>query len=155
MERPIRTPTRGRTSGFSWAAPDSLPCLYNDFALGNHASFDRENSIDGPIRLSYGSSSMPAKRHGLTAAGNWIVDRVKIIDVWPQEERLAQIVGETSGGGGGAHNVLVDLALMKAPFPLRAVGVVGNDEDGKWLMAESFQLGTDISGIRTSREQPP
>jgi len=27
---------------------------------------------------------MPANRLGLTAAGNWIVDRVKIIDVWPQ-----------------------------------------------------------------------
>ena len=97
---------------------------------------------------------MPAKRHGLTAAGNWIVDRVKTIDVWPQEERLAQILSETTGGGGGAHNVLVDLALMKAPFPLRASGVVGNDEDGKFLMAEAFPLGIDISGLRTTREQP-
>jgi sugar/nucleoside kinase (ribokinase family) len=97
---------------------------------------------------------MASKRLGITAAGNWIVDRVKMIDTWPQEERLAQIVSETLGGGGGAHNVLVDLALMKAPFPLRAVGVVGNDEDGKWLMAESFQLGIDISGLRTTREQP-
>jgi sugar/nucleoside kinase (ribokinase family) len=97
---------------------------------------------------------MASKRVGITAAGNWIVDRVKTIDVWPQEERLAQILSESRGGGGGAHNVLVDLALMKAPFPLRAAGVVGNDEDGKWLMAEAFQLGVDISGIRTTREQP-
>ena len=97
---------------------------------------------------------MALKRHGLTAAGNWIVDRVKTIDTWPQEERLANILSESLGGGGGAHNVLVDLALMKAPFPLRASGVVGNDEDGKWLMAEAFQLGIDISGIRTTREQP-
>jgi len=97
---------------------------------------------------------MASKRLGITAAGNWIVDRVKTIDTWPQEERLAQILSETTGGGGGAHNVLVDLALMKAPFPLRAAGVVGNDEDGKELMAEAFQLGIDISGIRTTREQP-
>jgi sugar/nucleoside kinase (ribokinase family) len=97
---------------------------------------------------------MPAKRHGITAAGNWIVDRVKTIDLWPQEERLANILAESLGGGGGAHNVLIDLALMKAPFPLRACGVVGNDEDGKWLMAEAYQLGVDISGLRTTREQP-
>ena len=70
---------------------------------------------------------MAPKRHGITAAGNWIVDRVKTIDAWPQEERLANILSESHGGGGGAHNVLVDLALMKAPFPLRASGVVGND----------------------------
>jgi sugar/nucleoside kinase (ribokinase family) len=97
---------------------------------------------------------MSPKRHGITAAGNWIVDRVKTIDLWPPEERLANILAESRGGGGGAHNVLVDLALMKAPFPLRAGGVVGNDEDGKWLMAEAFQLGIDISGLRTTREQP-
>jgi sugar/nucleoside kinase (ribokinase family) len=97
---------------------------------------------------------MAPKRHGITGAGNWIVDRVKTIDLWPQEERLANILAESLGGGGGAHNVLVDLALMKAPFPLRATGVVGNDEDGKWLMAEAFQLGIDISGLRTTREQP-
>jgi len=97
---------------------------------------------------------MASKRAGITAGGNWIVDRVKTIDTWPQEERLAQILSEAHGGGGGAHNVLVDLALIKAPFPLRAAGVVGNDEDGKWLMAEAFQLGIDISGLRTTREQP-
>lgn len=104
--------------------------------------------------MSYRQPQMASKRTGITAGGNWIVDRVKIIDVWPQEERLANILAERTGGGGGAHNVLVDLALMKAPFPLRAAGVVGNDEDGKWLMAESYQLGIDISGLRTTREQP-
>jgi sugar/nucleoside kinase (ribokinase family) len=97
---------------------------------------------------------MAPKRSGITAAGNWIVDRVKTIDAWPKEECLAEILSESLGGGGGAHNVLIDLALMKAPFPLRASGVVGNDEDGKWLMAEAFQLGVDISGLRTTREQP-
>jgi sugar/nucleoside kinase (ribokinase family) len=97
---------------------------------------------------------MASKRLGITAAGNWILDRVKVIDAWPQEERLADILSETQAGGGGAHNVLVDLALLKAPFPLRACGVVGNDEDGKWLMAEAYQLGIDISGLRTTREQP-
>src|ERR1041384_6388149 len=116
MERPIRTPTRGRrrpkTSGSSWAAPIPCSSLYNEIPPSNHAS---SNNVDRQNRFSYGFGSMPAKRHGLTAAGNWIVDRVKTIDVWPQEERLAQIISETTGGGGGAHNVLVDLALMKAP----------------------------------------
>jgi sugar/nucleoside kinase (ribokinase family) len=97
---------------------------------------------------------MAVKRHGITAAGNWIVDRVKTIDAWPQEERLADILGESRAGGGGAHNVIIDLALMNAPFPLRGIGVVGNDEDGKWLLAEASRRGVDITGIRTSKEQP-
>ena len=36
---------------------------------------------------------MPAsERRGIAAAGNWIVDNVKIIDTWPQEETLANIL---------------------------------------------------------------
>lgn len=97
---------------------------------------------------------MAPKRLGITAAGNWIVDRFKTIDAWPQEERLVQILSETRGGGGGAHNVIIDLALMKAPFPLRGAGVVGADEEGKWLLAEAYQLGVDISALRTTKEQP-
>ncbi len=97
---------------------------------------------------------MAANRHGITCAGNWIVDRVKMIDAWPQEERLANIVGEARSGGGGAHNVVIDLARMQAPFPLRGVGVVGNDEDGRWLLAEAYQNGVDITGIVQTKEAP-
>ena len=95
---------------------------------------------------------MGRDRNGITCAGNWIVDRVKIIDAWPQEERLADVLSETRSGGGGAHNVCIDLARMKAPFPLRAVGIVGDDEDGRWLLAEAFQHAVDISGLHKSKE---
>ncbi len=93
-------------------------------------------------------------RRGIAAAGNWIVDRVKIIDAWPQEERLANVLSITRSGGGGAHNVLVDLARMKAPFPLIAIGYVGNDEDGRWLIEEAKEYGIDFSRIRVSMDAP-
>ena len=96
---------------------------------------------------------MAPKRHGITAGGTWIVDRVKTIDAYPREDHLATILAETRGGGGGAHNVILDLALMEAPFPLRGQGVVGTDEDGKWLIQEAFKLGIDVGGIRTTKEQ--
>lgn len=93
-------------------------------------------------------------RKGIAAAGNWIVDRVKMIDAWPQEERLANVLSVTRGGGGGAHNVLIDLARMKAPFPLFGIGYVGNDEDGRYLIEEAKELNVDFSGIRVSLETP-
>ena len=93
-------------------------------------------------------------RRGITSAGNWIVDRVKIIDAWPQEERLAHVLSVTRGGGGGAHNVLIDLARMKAPFPLMAIGHVGNDEDGRWLIEEAKEYKIDFSGVRVSLDTP-
>ena len=95
---------------------------------------------------------MPLGRQGITCAGNWIVDRVKLIDGWPAEERLANVLSETRGGGGGAHNVCVDLARMRAPFPLRAVGIVGDDEDGRWLLTEAFQNTIDINGLHKTKE---
>jgi sugar/nucleoside kinase (ribokinase family) len=97
---------------------------------------------------------MAAKRRGIAAAGNWIVDRVKMIDAWPQEERLANVFEVTRSGGGGAHNVLIDLARMKAPFPLYGIGYVGNDEDGRFLIEEAREHKVDFEGIRVSLEFP-
>jgi sugar/nucleoside kinase (ribokinase family) len=94
------------------------------------------------------------KKKGIAAAGNWIVDRVKIIDAWPAEDRLANVISVTLGGGGGAHNVLIDLARMKAPFPLLGIGYVGNDEDGRYLIEEAKELKVDFSGIRVTLEHP-
>lgn len=95
---------------------------------------------------------MARERSGITCAGNWVVDRVKIIDAWPAEERLVDVLSETRGGGGGAHNVCIDLARMRAPFPLRAVGMVGDDDDGRWLLAEAFQHTVDIGGLHKTKE---
>src|SRR5581483_3688888 len=112
-----------------------------------------KKGVDGPRPSGYGFPSMAPKRHGITAGGTWIVDRVKTIDAYPREDHLATILSETRGGGGGAHNVILDLALMEAPFPLRGQGVVGTDEDGKWLIQEAYKLGIDVGGMRTTKEQ--
>lgn len=93
-------------------------------------------------------------KKGVAGAGNWIVDWVKTIDAFPAEERLANVTAVMRGGGGGAHNVLIDLARMKAPFPLFGIGYVGNDDDGRFLIEEAKQEKVDFSGIRVSLEHP-
>ena len=97
---------------------------------------------------------MSRAKKGIVAAGNWTLDRVKIIDVWPQEEHLAQVHAEIRSGGGGAHNVLLDLAKMEAPLPLRGIGCVGADDEGSWLIQESREHNIDFSGIRVTPEEP-
>ena len=92
-------------------------------------------------------------RNGIACAGNWIVDRVKIIDTWPPEEKLSNILSETRGGGGGAHNVSTDLSMMKAPFPIHAIGLIGDDEDGRWLREKAKGDGIDVTGLTVTREQ--
>lgn len=75
-------------------------------------------------------------RSGILAGGNWIVDKLKFVDTWPQQDALANILSESIGNGGGPFNVLVDLARLGAPFPLAGVGLIGADSDGQWISAE-------------------
>jgi hypothetical protein len=59
-------------------------------------------------------------RSGILAGGNWIVDHLKIIDVWPTQDALASILTEANRNGGSPYNVLKDLFCLGAPFPLPA-----------------------------------
>ena len=46
------------------------------------------------------------ERKGIISVGNWIVDSVKFIEVFPKKGNLTTIVGQDEGLGGCAHNVL-------------------------------------------------
>ena len=72
-------------------------------------------------------------RTGILAAGNFIVDRVKLIDDYPHQDTLASILSETSSNGGGPYNVLTNLSRMGASYSLSAAGLIGNDPDGEWI----------------------
>ena len=87
---------------------------------------------------------MSKPRAGILAAGNFIVDHVKIIDAYPQQDMLANIVSESQSNGGGPYNVLKDLAAMKAGFPLEACGLVGDDDNGRWICDDCAAHGIDI-----------
>lgn len=87
-------------------------------------------------------------RNGLLAAGNFIVDHVKIIDYYPGEEMLASILKESSANGGGPYNILKDLAKMGAPFPLAAAGLIGADATGRWIMDDCAAHGIDTARLR-------
>jgi sugar/nucleoside kinase (ribokinase family) len=93
-------------------------------------------------------------RSGLLAGGNWIVDQVKVIDVYPQPEQLANILGQSQGTGGAPYNVLIDLAQLGAPFPLQAAGLVGNDLLGEGIFADCQKHGIDCRYLRKTNTAP-
>ncbi len=95
---------------------------------------------------------MSTQRKGILAAGNFIVDHVKIIDRYPQQDMLANIVSESQSNGGGPYNVLKDLAAMKVGFPLAACGLVGDDEDGRWIREDCATHGIDIAQLHRTAE---
>ena len=81
---------------------------------------------------------------GLLAGGNWIIDQVKLIDVYPQPEQLGNIRAQSQGTGGAAYNVLIDLAKSGAPFPLLGAGLVGRDELGEQILQDCRRHDIDI-----------
>lgn len=92
------------------------------------------------------------KRHGIASAGNWILDITKIIDVFPEQDTLANISGQSSNNGGAPYNVLKDLARLKAPFPLYAMGLIGKDEPGQYILDDCRTHSINTSQLLTTDE---
>jgi sugar/nucleoside kinase (ribokinase family) len=82
---------------------------------------------------------------GIAAAGNWIIDRVKVIDVYPEQDALANILSESTGNGGAPYNLLKDLAKVGFGDQLQAIGLVGNDRDGSRILEDCLEHGIDTS----------
>lgn len=96
----------------------------------------------------------PPARSGLLAGGNWIIDQVKLIDVFPQREQLANILSQHEGTGGAPFNVLVDLAKLGAPFPLLAAGLVGKDPLGEHILDHCRKHKIDARHLRQTADAP-
>lgn len=89
---------------------------------------------------------------GITVAGNMIVDIIKLIESYPSRHNLTTITGEISRSMGGLLcNVIVDLAKMDASLPLKAVGIVGNDAEGDFILNE-FAKHKNIDVLHVMRE---
>lgn len=82
---------------------------------------------------------MSGARRGIICAGCWLVDHNNSIAQWPAEETLANIIARTTDGGGPAHNMAIDLARLGAEFPIWAMGAVGDDDAGQFLLESCRQ----------------
>ncbi len=96
----------------------------------------------------------PSKRSGILAGGNWIIDQVKIIDTYPAPEQLANIKSQHQGTGGSPYNVLVNLAILGAGFPLAGAGLVGKDFLGEQILADCTRRGIDIRWLKAAPNMP-
>lgn len=95
-------------------------------------------------------SKSSSARAGILAGGNWIIDQVKLIDVYPTPEHLANIREQRPGTGGGPYNVLIDLAKLGATFPLLAAGMVGKDSLGERILEDCRKHKVDTRHLQMS-----
>ena len=102
---------------------------------------------------------MTQERRGIAGAGNWIIDRLYICDFWPSEETLANILSEERGTGGAPYNCLLDIARFGPeaggePIPLEAIGLIGDDSNGKAIQADCQGAGIDASALIVTDAAP-
>src|SRR3954449_9299925 len=102
--------------------------------------------------LRHMKSKSNSSRSGVLAGGNWIIDQVKMVDVYPQREQLANIRGQSQGTGGAPYNVLVDLAKLGARFPLSAAGLVGKDTLGEEILADCAKHKIDAKFLKPTAD---
>jgi sugar/nucleoside kinase (ribokinase family) len=96
----------------------------------------------------------PITRKGILAGGNWIIDQVKLIDVYPQRDSLANIRSQSQGSGGSPYNVLVDIARCEPGFPMIAAGLVGKDALGQEILDDCAKMGIDTRNLNSTSKAP-
>ena len=100
------------------------------------------------------STHSGSSRRGVLAGGNWIVDHVKVIDAWPPQDALANIVSQVDGNGGCPYNILKDLALLQCGFPLAGVGLLGMDADAERILKDCDAHGIHRSQLHQTHAAP-
>lgn len=82
-------------------------------------------------------------RSGIVCAGAWCIDVNMIVDGWPPEETVARILSQTRQGGCPGYNMATALRRLGASFPVEAIGLIGDDAEGRQLAAACDELAID------------
>jgi sugar/nucleoside kinase (ribokinase family) len=93
-------------------------------------------------------------RKGVASAGTWCVDLNKQIAAWPAEDTANEIIAIDRQGGGSGSNMAQDLRRLDPNLPVEAIGVVGDDDDGRFLLGRCDALGIDRTRLLTISSQP-
>ena len=97
---------------------------------------------------------MPEPRRGIVAGGTWCVDRNKMVEYWPGEDGLVEILEVESRGGGPGCNLALDVRKLDPDMPVWTIGVVGDDPDGRLLVQEAKSAGVDHTQLVVRAGEP-
>ena len=97
---------------------------------------------------------MTGKRNGITIAGNILTDIVKTIDSYPQIGMLSNITDVSRAVGGCVPNTAIDIAKIDKSVPLSAIGKIGDDEYGRYVISQLTKHGIDCEKISVSPTKP-
>ncbi len=97
---------------------------------------------------------MTGKRRGIAIAGNILSDIVKTVDCYPKIGMLANIVDISRAVGGCVPNTAIDLAKIDRSVPVSAIGKIGDDEYGRFVLSQMSRYGIDCEQVSISPDKP-
>ncbi len=89
-------------------------------------------------------------KSGIAVVGSIIVDKINEISAYPSEGELTKINSIKKSVGGCVPNVAIDLKRICPELTVKAVGKIGDDEDGKYIKRVLIENGVNIQGIKSS-----
>jgi sugar/nucleoside kinase (ribokinase family) len=93
-------------------------------------------------------------RNGFVLGGTLIVDWVKIVDTFPAEGTVANIIASSRGVGGCPTNNAINLKTLDPELPIAVIGCVGDDDDGRYILDELRQCKIAVDGVQMSSTKP-
>lgn len=89
---------------------------------------------------------------GIAVAGNLTLDYVKTVDAYPEKGMLSDIMSISRCVGGCAANTAADLAVLDPSVRIMSIGMVGDDENGRFIRDTLKGCGVDTSLIAVDGE---
>ncbi len=76
-----------------------------------------------------------------------LVDEIKMISSWPEKGMLVPISSVSRAVGGSVCNSGIDLKTLDPSVDVKAIGKVGADDNGDFVVKTLGDHGLDVSGI--------
>ena len=93
-------------------------------------------------------------KNGVTFIGSLIVDNIKMTDTYPVQGTLCNIGEMSRCVGGLAANTSISLKVLAPKLAVAVMGLVGDDESGRYLVSKIASYGIEVSGIKTHASLP-
>ncbi len=92
-------------------------------------------------------------KSGIAVAGSILVDKINEISAYPCSGELTQIKSVQKSVGGCVPNVAIDLKRICPDLTVKAVGKVGDDENGEYVKGVFVENGVEIADIKLGNDK--
>lgn len=94
------------------------------------------------------------EKKGIAIAGNIIMDIVKNIADYPDAGMLTNISDISYSVGGCVPNTSINLVKIDRTIPVSAIGKIGTDEYGRYIVSELQKNGVNVNKITYADDVP-